>query len=192
MTNTFNRNSFSFPPTPALYEWGQLFGKCIYQLIRRYQQLCIQLSFDIQNWQKRKFLCLSCIDMPCWYWSRVEIFWKFYGAKTAEWWERVLSCCTVNVTNAARKVKFAVIHIRVAGQVDSIVIPTLVIKNVVEALLQKKETDKETIFFLSLCINCLLGNYSSSKSQWPWFLDDLTWYARRNIWYEKWFLSRQA
>ena len=74
------------------------------------------------------------------------------------------NCCTVNVTDAARKVKFAVIHIRVAGQVDSIVIPTLVIKNVVEALLQKKETD-ETIFFLSLCINCLLGNYSSLKSQ---------------------------
>ena len=49
---------------------------------------------------------------------------------------------------------------------------------------RKKETVKETIFLLSLCINCLLGNYSSSKSQWPWFLDDLTWYARRNIWYE--------
>ena len=65
MTNTFNRNSFSFPPTPALYEWGQLFGKCINQLIRRYQQLCIQLSFDIQNWKKGKFLCLSCLDMPC-------------------------------------------------------------------------------------------------------------------------------
>ena len=57
---------------------------------------------------------------------------------------------------------------------------------------RKKETDKETIYFLSLCINCLLGNYSSSKSQRPWFLDDLTWYARRNIWYENWFLSRQA
>ena len=32
MTNTFNRNSFSFPPAPALWELGQLFGKCINQL----------------------------------------------------------------------------------------------------------------------------------------------------------------
>ena len=32
MTNTFYWKSFSFPPAPALWELGQLFGKCINQL----------------------------------------------------------------------------------------------------------------------------------------------------------------